>query len=1011
MSPMDFKKFFNKYGFHFFAFVLFALIAIIYFKPVLDGYVLKQADLKHYVESSREIVDYIETQDEIPLWTNSMFSGMPSVQIHGEYPGNWTKKVMNVVYQVFTPPISYLFLYLACFYIFGLFIGLNKWVNLIGSIAFAFSSYNIVIIPAGHVTKAAAIAYTLPVIGAFIMAYKRNWKWGAILFGIALSMQITANHLQITYYTAFLLIGLGIYFLIKAVVDKQIKQFALTSGAILSSVLIAIMVNIGNIKVTQDFSKHTIRGGNDLTMNADGTSIDQSNESGLDIAYMTNWSYGLGETMTLFSPYVKGGASEAVATSPFTDIVENSDATDAGKDFIMNYYSYWGEQPFTSGPVYFGAIIVFLAFLSLVFLKSKIKWVYFAVALLTIALAWGHNWMGLTEFFAHHVPGYNKFRAVTMILAITSMIFPILAVLLLNQFYLERETLKEQKKKFLMVSGGFIVVCLLFRFVGIGDTYISSMDKQQLSFAFQDRSEQEASIMRQLSTMSDDQLAQQGIDRNNKAQINQIIDGQVDRMNQNIAALKIVRNDIYNYSMNRSILFVLLAAGLLTLLFVTELDFKYITIGLGVLIAIDMITVDLNYLNNEEDPSGNYVYWQDKVERYYPNAATEADIAILESEMSENPDLRKDIDKAAAFGKDKAEKEGYSSISEINRIVDYERFRALNRHTNYRVLDLSTSPFNSSRASYFHKSIGGYFGAKLRNYQNLIEHHLNGSLNFKVLEMLNTKYIIQQNGQIAQNPTSLGNAWLVRNIKTVETPDEEIRTLGNLFELQAFDIAQLLVDGQSQKQITVTGNENIQVVLQNDTIGVRVSQELIRSLNAGMETDMEAVFVMDKNKQTDFIPKKLLEADSSNSFLKLMDLKVAYSFEPSTDAIMLNSEAQKISSKIYSGLGSVKMTEYNPMVLKYDFDSKEKQLVVFSEVYYKDGWKAYVDGKETPIVKTNYLLRGIEVPSGFHKIEMRYEYPFFKTANLLSTTGFMIFVVLIGVGVWTDRKTRKEETK
>lgn len=1006
---MDFKKITSKYGFHLLALVLFSIISIAYFKPALDGYILKQADLKHYVESSREAVDYIEKDHEIPLWTESMFSGMPTAQVHPEYPGNWTKRVMNSVHELFNPPIGYLFLYLVGFYIFGLCIGLNKWVNLIGAIAFAFSSYNIVILQAGHVTKAAAIAYSLPVIGAFIMAYRRNWKWGAIIFGIALAMQVTANHLQITYYLLFLFLGLGIYFLMDALKTKTVKSFLKTTIALLGAGILAVLVNIGNIKITQDFSKYTIRGGNDLTMNVDGTPIDKSNEDGLDLSYITNWSYGIGETATLFSPYVKGGASEPVANSPFKEMVENSDISTEAQSFVLNYYSYWGNQPFTSGPVYFGAIVFFLAILSLVFLKSSIKWAYLAVALLTIALSWGSNWMGLTEFFANYVPGYNKFRAVTIILAITSMIFPILAVLILNQFYIERENLKEQKKKFFIVSGSFILFLLVLKFVGLNDNYFSVTDKQQLASVL-DKNQQRASVLQQINTMSPEQLAQNGIDKNNPQQIDQIVNAQIEKMSKmyDVNALTTVRQDIYNYSMNRTLLFVLLATGLLSLLFVTKTDFKIVTIGLGVLIAIDLITVDLNYLNNDEDANGNLVYWEDAINKYYPDAATPADLAILDSEIKQKPTLNALMEKAERAGKERAENEGFLSTTEINRVIDYEKFRALNRVTNYRVLDLTTNPFNSNRASYFHKSIGGYFGAKLRNYQNLIEHHLSGSLNFKVLEMLNTKYIIQQNGQMVQNPTSLGNAWLVRTIHTVNTPDEEIRSLGSIYDVKPYSVAQLIVDDEVKTEAKIDGKEKVAVVVQGDTIPVVIPSELQKSLSAGMDNEMEAVLVMDKNKKTDFVPKILLEKDSTQSFLKLMDLKVDYNFEPATDAVMLKSEASKLSGKMYSGLGTVKMTSYNPMELKYNFDSKEKQFVVFSEVYYNDGWNVYVDGEKASIVKVNYLLRGVEVPAGTHKIEMKYEYPFFKTANMLSRTGFILFLVLIGIGVWTDRKKKKK---
>ncbi len=1006
---MDFNRLFKKYGFNLLAIIGFFIIAATYFKPALEGYVLKQHDMEQYTEVSREIIDYKNIDGQTPLWTNAMFSGMPSAQIHVDYPGNFFKTSLNFAFKVLKSPIGYLFFYMLGFYVFGLCIGLNKWVNVVGAVAFAFSSYNIIILQAGHITKANAIAFMLPTIGGFIMAYTRKIKWGAIVFGVALAMQLTANHLQITYYSLFLFLGLGLYFLVVAIKRGELKKFAITSAAIIGTALIAVMINIGNIKVTKDYAKQTIRGGNDLTINADGTKIDKSNEDGLDLDYITNWSYGVGESFTMISPYVKGGASEAVASSPFTEIVDNADIPSEAKEFIQNYYSYWGEQPFTSGPVYFGVIVVFLAFLSLVFLESRIKWAYFGVAILTIALSWGKNFMGLTEFFAHYIPMYNKFRAVTIILSITSMIFPILAVLILNQFYNEREKLKLQSKKFYIAGASFILFLLVLKFVGINDGYFSAVDKQQFASALGSQQQQRDGLMKQIMSMSDEQLAQNGIDRNNPAQINQIIETQIERTLKayDVNALKQVRKDIYNSSMNRSLLFAFLAMGVLALLFVTEIDPRFVIVGLGVLIAIDLIAVDLNYLNNKEnETNGELVFWQEKSSAMYPALATTADLSILNMEVAEKSALNSILDKATIKGKEEAEKEGFDDNLVMNKAIEYEMFRALNRNTNYRVLDLSSNPFTSARTSYFHKSIGGYHGAKLRKYQNLIEFHFSGNINFKVLEMLNTKYIIQQDGQVRQNPTALGNAWLVREVKTFATPDDEIRALGNSYTIVPKPIAKMLVNGELVSNATVSGNEKIQLLVQKDTFDVRIPAELQRNLSAGFDDVTEAVFVMDVNKKTDFVRKVTLEQDSLNSFLQLMDLKVMYNFEPSTDAVMLESEAKKLTSKTYSGLGSIKMTSYHPEKLKYDFESNEKQLVVFSEMYYEDGWKAFINGKEAPIVKTDYLLRGVEVPAGKHNIELAYIYPFFKTANLMAAAGCGLLLLLIGFGFWSDRRNK-----
>jgi hypothetical protein len=404
---------------------------------------------------------------------------------------------------------------------------------------------------------------------------------------------------------------------------------------------------------------------------------------------------------------------------------------------------------------------------------------------------------------------------------------------------------------------------------------------------------------------------------------------------------------------------------------------------------------------------GEFKYWQEKTRSLYPQMATSADMQILESEVKGNGSIESAVKKSITKGKELADIQGIDDNIGRKNATEYQEFRALNRNSNYRVLDLTESPFNSTRASYFHKSIGGYHGAKLRKYQNLIERYFAGSINFKVLEMLNTKYIIQQDGTMRENPTALGNAWLVREIKTFNTPDEEIRGLGDLYEIQAKAIAKLVVNGKIMDKATVSGNEKIQLLIQKDTINVHIPAELQRNLNAGMNTNVEAVYVMDVNKKFDFIPKKMLDTDSSKSFLQLMDLKVMYSFEPATDAVMLASEAKKLSSKTFSGLGQVKMVSYHPEKLVYNFESDSKQFVVFSEIYYENDWKAFVDGKEVPILKTNYLLRGVEVPAGKHTVELRYVYPFYKTANTLAAAGSILFILLIALGIWTDRKKKK----
>ncbi len=999
------KAFFQKNWIHFAIVAIFFIVTFSYFNLQFDGYGLKQHDIEQFKGMSHEIIDHREITGKETMWTNSMFGGMPTMQISLIYEGNLISKVVQEFVKSFPPPAGVIFLYMIGFYIFALCLRLNPWVGLLGALAFGFSTYDVIIIQAGHNSKGLAAAFMAPVIGAFIMAFQRNMKWGILLSALFMTIEISMNHLQVTYYLGFLIIALGIVMFIDALRKKEFKKFFITSGGIAGAYILALMINYGNISLTNDYAKHTIRGANDITTNPDGSSNAVNSTEGLDRDYVTQWSYGIGESFTIISPYVKGGGTVVLGDSPFAEDAQNLDMKASSLNAVMQYPVYWGDQPITSGPVYVGVIVAFLAFLGLVFIKSPIKWALLAVTILTLALSWGKNYMGLTNFFLDNIPGYNKFRAVTIILMIVELTIPILGVLFLNQLVKERENLINEKKKFLIVSGVFVAFLLIVKVVGLGDNYLSANDSKQFEQIEAGKLNVKDGIKKQILAMAPAEQQKYGVNVNDAAQLNQFIEVQYEQyVSQNPqlsiseADVKTVRESIFSSSMNRSILFSVLAFGVLALFFFTQISSVYIILGLTVLVAMDLIPVSRNYLGNQEQGSG-YKYWDIAANALYPIASNSADLQILEMETSLNPNLAMKVKEGEKQGQAKASYLSFSG-NEKNRVVDAYKFSALNRISNYRVFDFSGG-FSSANPSYFHKSLGGYHGAKLRNIQNLYDFHLSQSNN-KVYDMMNVKYFIQETeqGKVANpNMTTLGNAWFVKKINAFETPDDEIRALGNQFEVKNIGQGTLVVNGKVKTNARVYGSEKLKYVLKGDSLDVRLTN--------GMSEGMEALFVMDINGKTNLIPKMTMEMDTAKSFLRLVELEVTDEFKPAEEAIMLKSEAKKVKSRTFTGNGKITMKSYEPDRIVYDVEARGNQFAVFSEVYYPEGWTAKIDGKAVDIRKTNYLLRGLEIPSGNHKVEFSFFLPKYEKAGSLSLIGSLIIIIAFGVVLFFEFKKRR----
>ena len=468
------------------AVLLFVGIAVVYFYPALQGYRIKSTDITQHKGMSSEVRAHKEKFDEEPLWIGNMFAGMPAYQVSTvRYSGNILDVIQKVMTLGFPYPVGLLFLYLIGFYILLLSLRIDPWLSIIGAIAFAFSSYFIIIIEAGHTSKAFAIGYMAPLLGGIISILRGRLLIGAMLTAIFMGMQLYANHLQITYYLIFVILVIGIVEMIKQLKEGNALEFFKRVGIAFIAVLIGVLPNLGNILLTYEYSKFSTRSPSELTINADGSSNANIVSTGLDKDYITRWSYGLQESFSLMIPNVKGGASGAIIADQ--EEVERLRREDPNFfNFMVEQYqkdryivnTYWGNQPFTSGPVYLGIIICFLAFLSFFYVKDSLVVGLGVAGLLGLLLSWGKNLMPFTEFFIDYFPMYDKFRAVSMILVLVELVVPILAILFLSKFIKDRKAIMENKKRFFIISGSFVGLLLIFFLMP--DTFFDFLSQKDL---------------------------------------------------------------------------------------------------------------------------------------------------------------------------------------------------------------------------------------------------------------------------------------------------------------------------------------------------------------------------------------------------------------------------------------------------------------------------------------------------------------------------------------------------
>lgn len=754
-----------------FSVVVMAIISIAFFYPDnFEGNELRQQDMLQGMANGQEIKQYEEATGEQSRWTNALFSGMPTFQISPSYPSNGLFSWITKVYGLGLPsPSNLLFMMMVGFMILMLAMKVKWEYGLIGAIAWGFSTYFIIIIGAGHIWKFVTLAYIPPTIAGIVLAYRGRYLSGAAMASIFAMMQLNANHIQMSYYFIFVIVALVIAYLVKSIKDRKVKQWGVATASLAVAAVLAIGANLPSLYHTSKYAKETQREQSEIDNN-DPATADRVKRD-----YITQYSYGRSETLSLFIPDVKGGASvrpeagslRSMSLAELDGASKYSD--DPFVDLYLNYSTqYFGEPELTNGPVYVGVIIFALFIVGCIVVRGPVKWGLLIVLAITILLSWGRNCQWFTDLFIDYVPMYSKFRTVESILVVAEFIIPVLAIIGLYRLYSGTTTplpvadkasqptkfLKSKGDKALAVGFGIVgIICLLGvlnpRIFGAGYNEESEIRNSQY-------------IAQQLTAQGYDQeIVQQASIDNPK------IRNAVEELH-----MSLVKSDCL-----RSLIFLVLGMGAVGIwrfnLLKNKRSSTIASVGaIGVLVLIDLYGVNKRYLSH--------------------------DCFFV-------PDLS-------------------SSIEAISPTpVDTEILK--DRDPNYRVADFDR--FGDAKPSYFHKTIGGYHAAKLGRYNDLIN---SGAITTEpVLNMLNARYIVA-GGQIYENDAALGNAWFVDSVSYVDNANAELAALGTLMpEVEAVadktmeGILGQAAPGDSTDVITLTSYAPNRLTYKTNTTTSRVA--------------------------------------------------------------------------------------------------------------------------------------------------------------------------------------------
>ncbi|MBV9963696.1 MAG: YfhO family protein [Parafilimonas sp.] len=797
---------------HLIAIGIFLIVAVIYCKPALQGKVLQQGDVIHWKGMAQNSFKYKETHGHFPLWTNGMFSGMPAYQIAMDPANPFNLIYLHKIFSLFLgKPFQFFFLLCLGFYFLSHVYKVDYRLGILGGLCYAYASFSSILVVAGHETQVLAMAYMPAVLGAMLLVYQKRYWIGGALTALFTGLFIAMNHLQVTYYFLIIATFMTIYYLIEWIRVKDYKHIFKALAIVIVTGIIGVASNLVVLATTYDFSKATMRNG---VLNLDSTKTGSEKTTGLPIDYAFQWSFQKSEVFSILVPNIYGGTS--MGNSGLNSkshlgqlVLQNGGSEDQASQFANNIPTYWGDQPFTSGPVYFGAIICFLFLFGMIYLKRKDKWWILAASILAIMMSWGRFFPGFNDFLFNHLPMYNKFRVPTYTLIIPQLLFPLLAVLTLHHvFFIETDKsylLKKLKIAGIAMAGVFLIVFMLYS-----------------SFAYQGS--------------SDDNYAAQ------------VAGGNKDAANTFLNALKQDRQSLFGADILRSLIFIALAFACLWIYTKNKLKTSYLIIAILVLSSIDVLAEGRRYFNDDAFQTA-----EDQDAQNFSPSATDQQI------MQDT---------------------GY-----------------------YRVLNLSADVFNDAMTSYFHNSIGGYNPAKLAIYQDLITYQLSNKLNINVLDMLNTKYVINkgQQGQVVQqNPGALGSCWFAKQI-------------------------------------------------------------------AFVKDDAAAMRALDNNN-------------------------------PVNSAVVAESEKSKITfMPVADSTAKIKLIKNDNDVIDYASQSNTNQFAVLSEIYYDRGWHAYIDNKETPIIRTDYVLRGLAIPAGRHNIHFEFKPASFYNSKIIAIVASAIVWLLLAL--------------
>lgn len=881
---------------HAVAILSLVILASVYFSPLWQGYDLNQPDIVQWRGMSQELSNYRELHNEEALWSNSMFGGMPAYQVSTEHNANLLRPILLTLRLGLPGAIGTLFLCFLGYYILGLCLRLGPWYSLVGAVAFGFATINILYLGAGHTGKVTSIAFLAPALGGFILAFRGRAYLGGAIFMLFLGLNIAANHLQMTYYLAFLLVAVALGESVRLVLAKQFKALGMSLVVLAVASVVAVLPSASNLMTTYEYSKYTTRGSSDLTLKPkESSNIEQEGLSG---SYILDYNFASGEQWSLLIPNAKGGASAAIGDKhkeAIPNAAKGNKNVNKFKDDLKGTNSYWGAQRFTGGAFYFGAAIMTLFILAFVGLKDGIKWPFLVVTLLALGLCL-KEMTGLNSLFIEKIPMYNKFRDSKMILVLIQVMAAAMGMMFLKKLVEGEIAWGKNGKKILTgaVSVFAIVIICLYVSPSSTGTMISPQEQEQF-----------------------DQMAKSAP----KEQVAMIDDYS--------SALQDVRAEIFKADAKRSLFLVLLiSGGVLALVYVNNKTLKMAILPIvGVIVLFDGFSVSRRYLNLEKE-KGAYKKFVTLEEKEIPVKPSAADFSILDLEKPAVADFD---NKSNALEQALTNSGIYDHVKTKGALKEVANFGALQLNSDFRVARLG-NPFNDAETSFFHKSIGGYHGAKLKRIQEVIDFHLGEELDsalaylqagtfdslggsLSVLNMLNTKYYIGNPEQPAiPNKFAMGNAWFVSKVKTTNNSDEEMLALGEI------------------------------------------------------DPKVEAT------------------------------TQAAYATQFHAPQTAVDSTA------------SVRMLAYETKVLRYEVNntSAEAQPVVFSEIYYPEGWICRIDGNEVDAARVNYILRGAMIPTGTHTVEWSFEPKVWEKGTTISYAGSAILFALLGLaGFMVYKEERK----